>query len=158
MPQVLLSFAKALDVHERLPDLVLDRSFWIFLFMVALCPLCFMRRLDSLRHTSYLSMLAVFYLVIIIIYYSIPAKKAHLPPPGEVHLIHIDGHHFVSIVPVFIFAFTCAQNMLPVHNELRATRAAHFGQTRRAVLTSIGLAGSIYLVSRAKSFSAGWEQ
>lgn len=54
MPQVVLSFAKALNRHERLSEFLLDRSFWIFAFMVVLSPLCFQRRLDSLRHTSYL--------------------------------------------------------------------------------------------------------
>lgn len=54
MPQVVLSFAKALEKHEQLPDLLIDRSFWIFAFMLLLCPLCFQRRLDSLRHTSYM--------------------------------------------------------------------------------------------------------
>ncbi|MCO5590006.1 hypothetical protein L7F22_043975 [Adiantum nelumboides] len=146
MPQVVLSFAKALNSHETLPGFLLDRSFWIFAFMVALVPLCFLRRLDSLRHTSYLSLLAVMYLVIIVLYYSLPSKKAHLPEPGPIFIINIDGHHFLSVFPVFVFAFTCAQNMLPVHNEMRAARPLHFFRTRKAIFSSISLAGTVYLI------------
>lgn len=54
MPQVVTSFAKALDRHESLSPFLVDRSFWIFAYMILLSPLCFLRRLDSLRHTSYL--------------------------------------------------------------------------------------------------------
>lgn len=146
MPQVVLSFAKALNSHETLPGFLLDRSFWIFAFMVALVPLCFLRRLDSLRHTSYLSLLAVMYLVIIVLYYSLPTKKAHLPEPGPIYIINIDGHHFLSVFPVFVFAFTCAQNMLPVHNEMRAAGPLHFFRTRKAIFSSISLAGTVYLI------------
>ncbi|PWN33841.1 uncharacterized protein FA14DRAFT_165076 [Meira miltonrushii] len=146
MPQVVLSFAKALNSHETLPGFLLDRSFWIFAFMVALVPLCFLRRLDSLRHTSYLSLLAVMYLVIIVLYYSLPSKKEHLPEPGPIYIINIDGHHFLSVFPVFVFAFTCAQNMLPVHNEMRAARPLHFFRTRKAIFSSISLAGTVYLI------------
>ncbi|UZJ52188.1 hypothetical protein CBS101457_001508 [Exobasidium rhododendri] len=146
MPQVVTSFAKALHRHEQLSPLLLDRNFWIFAFTLLLMPLCFMRRLDSLRHTSYLSMIAVFYLVLIVIFYSLPSKRSHLPPPGPMHLIHIDGHHFLSIFPIFVFAFTCAQNMLPIYNEIKARKQDHLAKTRKVIFTSISLAGSIYLL------------
>lgn len=93
------------------------------------------------------SLVAVIYMVIIVIFYSIPSNKAHLPAPGPIYLIHIDGHHFLSIFPVFVFAFTCAQNMLPVHNEIRSVEANHFVTTRKAIFSSIVVAGLIYLVS-----------
>jgi amino acid permease len=176
MPQVVTSFAKALDRHEQLSPLLLDRNFWIFAFMLALIPLCFLRRLDSLRHTSYLrwvkllklfwefgrpnlnsplilslpsttSLIAVFYLVIIVVFYSLPSKRSHLPLPGPIYLVHIDGHHFISIFPIFVFAFTCAQNMLPVHNEIKSAKVSHFVTTRNAIFTSISMAGCIYIVS-----------
>lgn len=173
MPQVVLSFAKALDSHERLPDFILYRDFWIFCFMVVLgefqppsltytdtktntdplrdfrsAPLCFLRRLDSLRHTSYLSLMAVIYLVLIVLVYTVPHNREKLPPPGPIYIINLDGHHFVSIFPIFVFAFTCAQNMLPVHNEMGSESEGeeHLARTRRALSTSISLAASIYMV------------
>jgi amino acid permease len=91
-------------------------------------------------------MIAVFYLVSIVIFYSLPSKRSHLPTPGPIYMFHIDGHHFISVFPIFVFAFTCAQNMLPVHNELKARKEVHFVKTRKAIISSITLAGTIYML------------
>ena len=201
MPQVIISFFKALnkDLHE-IPDLLLDRSLWILILIILLSesrqpllalldtarqfgsrarlsisptvPLCFLRRLDSLRHTSYLSLVAVFYLVVIVIYYSLSSNaKATLPPAGEIHLITV-SHHTISIFPVFVFAFTCAQvrlrfgpdqtafchpfardtdiapqmfpqNMLPVYNELFSNTES---RVNTVISASIGTGGVVYQI------------
>jgi amino acid permease len=49
------------------------------------------------------SLIAVLYLVLIVVLYSLPSHKATLPPPGDVYWFNIDGHHFVGIFPVFVF-------------------------------------------------------
>lgn len=144
MPQVVISFFRAFhrDIHQ-IPVLFLDRSFWILAFIILLIPLCFLRRLDSLRYTSYLSLLAVFYLVVIVLHYSLSSDaKASLPPAGEVHMINV-SRHTVSIFPVFVFAFTCAQNMLPVYNELFQN---HEARVNTAIGSSIGTGGVVYLI------------
>ncbi|KAJ1023570.1 hypothetical protein NDA16_003187 [Ustilago loliicola] len=144
MPQVIVSFFRAFhrDVHE-IPIMFLDRSFWILALIILLIPLCFLRRLDSLRHTSYLSLLAVFYLVIIVLHYSFSSEaKASLPPKGQVEMIAL-SYHTVSIFPVFVFAFTCAQNMLPVYNELFHNVE---GRVNTAIGSSIGTGGVVYLI------------
>jgi len=38
-------------------------------------------------------------------------------PPGEIHLIKITPS-FVSTFPIQVFAFTCAQNLFPIFNEV----------------------------------------
>lgn len=144
MPQVIISFFRAFhrDIHQ-IPSIFLDRSFWILALIILLIPLCFLRRLDSLRHTSYLSLLAVFYLVIIVLHYSFSSDaKASLPPKGHVELVNVSWHT-ISIFPVFVFAFTCAQNMLPVYNELFQN---YEGRVNTAILSSIGTGGTVYLI------------
>lgn len=144
MPQVIMSFFRAFnrDVHQ-IPQLFLDRSFWILALIILLIPLCFLRRLDSLRHTSYLSLLAVLYLVIIVLHYSFSSDaKATLPPKGEVELVNLSWHT-ISIFPVFVFAFTCAQNMLPVYNELFNN---HERRVNSAIVSSIGTGATVYLI------------
>lgn len=144
MPQVVISFFRAFhrDIHQ-IPVLFLDRSFWILALMILLIPLCFLRRLDSLRYTSYLSLLAVFYLVVIVLHYSLSSDaKASLPPAGEIHLIDV-SRHTISIFPVFVFAFTCAQNMLPVYNELFQN---YERRVNTAIGSSIGTGGVVYLI------------
>jgi len=145
MPQVVISFTKALhrDIHA-IPDALLDRSTWILVLMIFLLPFCFLRRLDSLRHTSYLSLMAVLYLVVIVLTYALaPSMRTTLPPrKGEIHLITFDSH-LISIFPVFVFAFTCAQNVFPVFNELKRNTEA---RVNRVIGSSVGTAGLVYMV------------
>lgn len=148
MPQVVLSFLKAAGhSHDAIPDFLLDRNFWVTLLITLLLPLCFLRKLDSLRHTSYLSLAAVCYLVVIVVFFFInPKLRGSLPPRGDVHAVVLSTH-LLPIFPVFVFAFTCAQNMLPVYNELSADDALmHMDRAQWAIGASIGGAGCVYAV------------
>jgi len=99
------------------PAWALSGRNWISLFMIVLVPLVFLRHLDSLRHTSYVALFSVAYLVVIVItVYFNPLEG--MPDRGEVHLIHFTPN-FVSTFPVQVFAFTCSQNLFPIFNELR---------------------------------------
>ncbi|KAJ7066268.1 transmembrane amino acid transporter protein-domain-containing protein [Mycena amicta] len=106
------------DLSSSMPPAwALSGRVWISLFMLVLVPLCFLRHLDSLRHTSYVALFSVAYLVLIVItvYYN-PLEG--MPDRGEVRLIHFTPN-FVSTFPVQVFAFTCSQNLFPIFNELK---------------------------------------
>lgn len=124
---------------KRLPDWALSGRVWICLVMLVLLPLSFSRRLDSLRHISFIALFAVAYLVVVVVYgYFNPLEGA--PEPGEIHLVHFTPA-FLSTFPVQVFAFTCAQNLFPIYNELVDNT-----QRRMNVVigTSIGSAVGIY--------------
>ncbi|CAO1616641.1 unnamed protein product [Parajaminaea phylloscopi] len=147
MPQVVLSLLKAAGhEHDKIPLWLLDRNFWVTALLVLLLPLCFLRKLDSLRHTSYLSLMAVVYLVVIVVSFFIsPTARASLPARGDVHAV-VFSPHILAIFPVFVFAFTCAQNMLPVYNELAATDPLmHLDRAKWAIGSSIGGAAAVYV-------------
>ncbi|KAG7094069.1 hypothetical protein E1B28_007689 [Marasmius oreades] len=98
------------------PEWSLSGRIWISLFMAILLPLAFLRRLDSLRHTSYVALFSVAYLVVIVVRcYFWPLKN--MPKRGDVHLIKLTPR-FISTFPVQVFAFTCAQNLFPIYNEV----------------------------------------
>ncbi|KAF7793498.1 hypothetical protein EIP86_004610 [Pleurotus ostreatoroseus] len=121
------------------PDWALSGRIWISLLMLILVPLCFLRRLDSLRHTSYIALFSVAYLVVIVVVcYFFPLKGTQ--PRGEVHLIKFTPS-FVSTFPVQVFAYTCAQNLFPIFNEIHKNT-----QPRMNIVigTSIGGAALIY--------------
>lgn len=121
-------------------------SFCRFSFFFFQVPLCFLRRLDSLRHTSYLSLLAVLFLVLTVIYYSLfPSARKELPKhsKGSIEFIRLD-YHLIAIFPVFVFAYTCAQNVFPVYNELKDNSEK---EVNKVILRSISGGGTIYLVS-----------
>ncbi|GEM08840.1 hypothetical protein Rt10032_c06g2857 [Rhodotorula toruloides] len=132
-------------VHSFRPDLtdsvLLDRRLWILASMTLLCPLAFLRRLDSLKVTSYIALCAIGYLVFIVMYYSFSGHP-ELPPPGDVQLFRF-GPSFIQVISIQTFAFTCAQNIFAVFNELRSNTQARLNLV---VGTSIGGAAIIYEV------------
>ncbi|KAF9359026.1 hypothetical protein BGX26_000353 [Mortierella sp. AD094] len=118
---------------------LVDRRFWITIFMGIIAPISFLKKLDSLKATSALALSAVFYLVFIVIYfYSNPEKP--LPPREELRLVHISSQFFTTL-PIFVFAFTCHQNIFSVYNELTDN-----GQSmlNRIITSSIGSAVVVY--------------
>ncbi|KIY71860.1 hypothetical protein CYLTODRAFT_389544 [Cylindrobasidium torrendii FP15055 ss-10] len=139
MPNVVESLFHDLAPNAHIPGWMLSGRNWIVLFMIPLVPLAFMKQLHSLRHTSYVAMFAVAYLIIIVIStYFVPLEG--MPEKGEVHLIHFTPS-FVSLFPVQVFAFTCAQNLFPLYNELKSNT-----QERMNVVVggSIGIATLVY--------------
>lgn len=86
-----------------------DRRFWITVFMAsAILPLSFLRKLDSLKYTSLVALIAVIYLCTIVLYYFFSISNPVPPPVIEYATFSSD---FFSRLPVFVFAFTCHQNV-----------------------------------------------
>lgn len=110
MPRVVKSF----DKHP--PEWLLDRHLWIVISMAVLSPLCYLRQLNSLRFTSYIAVVAAFDLVIVVIYKFF--DRSGLAPASPTHLFAFSSSSIASL-PVFIFAFTCAQNLFSCYNELK---------------------------------------
>jgi amino acid permease len=128
MPNVVASFYHDLSSGKvDPPTWTLAGGNWIFVFSLILVPLCFLRRIHSLRHTSYVALfsackavgffgvscakmfLLTAYLIIIVIRcYFWPLKG--MDPPGEIKLVKFRSD-FISTFPVQVFAFTCAQNV-----------------------------------------------
>ena len=114
------------------PQWALSGQNWITLFMFILVPLAFLRRLDSLRHTSYVALFSVgesplccgmfllhlvlntgcvstaYLLLIVVRCYFKPLEGT--VPRGDVHLVHFTPG-FITTWPVQVFAFTCGQNV-----------------------------------------------
>ncbi|TFY79175.1 hypothetical protein EWM64_g4838 [Hericium alpestre] len=157
LPNVVASLYHDLTSPDTNPPAwALDGRVWISLLMVILVPLAFLRRLDSLRHTSYVALfsvgasfyvawrerkanwLAAYLIVIVVVCYFRPLKGS--VPPGEIHLIKFTPN-FVSTFPIQVFAFTCAQNLFPIFNEVKTN-----SQQRMNIIigTSIGSATLTY--------------
>lgn len=88
----------------------MDRRLWITVFMVtAVGPLSYLKRLDSLKYTSLIALFAVAYLVAIVVYHYL-SPNFPPPPPGSIEYFSFSTKIFGQL-PVFIFAFTCHQNV-----------------------------------------------
>ncbi|EFX01864.1 amino acid transporter [Grosmannia clavigera kw1407] len=137
MPGVTLGFSShAADV----PYLV-DRNFWITVFILFIIPLAYLRRLDSLKYTSIIALVAIGYLVVLVVYHfasDIPTDR------GEVRIITWEGPvAMLRSLPVVVFAYTCHQNMFSILNEIKDTSPA---SVAGVITTSIGSAASVYIL------------
>ncbi|OSX64234.1 hypothetical protein POSPLADRAFT_1045325 [Postia placenta MAD-698-R-SB12] len=138
MPNVVAAFYHDLSTREP-PTWAQSGRVWIVILMAFLFPLSFMRKIDSLRHTSYIALFSVAYLVVVVVVcYFIPIEGTQAP--GEIHLIRFTPD-FVSTFPVQVFAFTCAQNIFPIFNEISSNTQARMNIV---IGSSIGGAAMIY--------------
>ena len=105
-------------------SLLTAKTTWIVIALIVISPLAFKERLDSLKTTSSIALIAVIYLVILVIsYYGIASRDGKIEGiPHEVFppltFANLDFIEFLKIFPAFVFAFTCHQNVLSVYNEL----------------------------------------
>lgn len=73
-------------------------------------PLSFLRRLDSLKYTSVVALLAIGYLVILVVYHF--AAGDTMADRGPVRVLHWQSAlASLSSFPVIVFAYTCHQNV-----------------------------------------------
>lgn len=138
LPQIVQGFAP----NVPLDSIWLQKQTWITVGMILVAPTCFLRRLDSLRYTSAFSLLAVLYLVFIVNWFYFSPSKEMPPKPTweELDWFKFDSG-FVSHFPIFVFAFTCHQNIFSVHNELEDNSSA---QVEKVIGRSLGLSLLVY--------------
>ncbi|KAJ1734483.1 hypothetical protein LPJ61_001052 [Coemansia biformis] len=119
--------------------LLLSRGFWITFAIAALAPLAFQKRLDALAYTSFTALLAVAYLFVVVAMFYFNPRRGPLPQ-GDIVLFRWSTEFFTHL-PVFVFAFTCHQNIFSVYNELRDNTSKQLNGT---ITVSIGSACAVY--------------
>ncbi|CAO3671866.1 unnamed protein product [Umbelopsis vinacea] len=136
MPQIIQTiFHPGVDL-----EYLLDRRIWITVFMLTVVgPLSFSRKLDSLKYTSLIALFAVAYLCLIVIWHFY-TPNFPTAPADQIELIHFSTKFFTSL-PVFVFAFTCHQNIFSVYNEQKDNSQKKINQV---IGTSIGIAIVLY--------------
>lgn len=111
MPQIAQSFGAE---HQML----LDRQFWVAVSFSIVGPLSFLRKLDSLKYTSFVALASVAYLILIVVIHFLLGDTAD--QRGPIKIAKPEGPTaMLSALPVIVFAFTCHQNMFSVLNELK---------------------------------------
>ena len=137
---------------------LLSRQCWVFVAVLAVLPVSFYKTLDALKKASSLALICVLLLALSIVAY---ANGLFVDNPcggssngtsdnndnddgcrGAV-VAFTDLPTTFSKVPIFIFAFTCHQNIFPIVNELQ-----HRTQPRlnRIIYASIGFALVLFMV------------
>ena len=125
-----------------LADALLSRRVWVLGAALAVLPLSFHRTLDALRRASALALVFVAALVAVVLSFAFGTSD---PCGGDGNADECRGeieattdlHSTLASLPVFVFAFTCHQNVFPVVNEMRPPDK--LGRTDVAVLVAVTL-------------------
>lgn len=113
MPKIMESFGVELN------RFLLHRNFWISVFMVVIVPLSYLKKLDSLKYTSVVALFSVVYLICLVIEHWLAGDI----PLEQPRTIEVWGPRSLKSTlasfPIFVFAYTCHQNMFAIINELK---------------------------------------
>lgn len=143
LPQVCRSLYSH-ELHDK--SFLASKTVWITICTTIITPIAFLRKLDSLRYTSAFALLGVVYLLVLVVVFFVFPPASGMPyPPVEwkdIVWIKIDSHFFANL-PIFVFAFTCHQNIFSVYNELVDNRPVYI---ERVIMYSIFIAVTVYQV------------
>lgn len=87
------------------------------IYRLVVIPLSFLRRLDSLKYTSFVALVSIGYLVIIVVAHFLIGDT--LGERGNIRpFIPAGPIEVLSTFPVIVFAYTCHQNVSPQSSVL----------------------------------------
>ena len=145
--------------YQFLIGIVLSRRFWVIGATIAVLPLSFYRTMDELKKASALALVFVFFLAFGIIAYAngladpcesiIDMDDQDHTCRGEI-VAFSDAPTTVSKLPIFIFAFTCHQNIFPIVNELHNRTQERLN---RIIFCSIGFTLLLFMVVALEGYS-----
>ena len=123
---------------------ILSRQFWVLGALVSVLPFSFYRTLDELKRASALALVFVFMLVCMIIMYAHGIADPCANSPEEICRGEIvqftDFPSTMSKIPIFVFAFTCQQNIFPIVNEIE-----QLSQRRVGIVIIIAIGSALVL-------------
>ncbi|EGW33475.1 uncharacterized protein SPAPADRAFT_60823 [Spathaspora passalidarum NRRL Y-27907] len=94
------------------------RLFWLLVSTVITVPLSFLKNLDSLKYTSILALVAIFYMSgLVVSHYFVNDIPSDLK--GEIILGPLSLTGVCSTFSIIVFAFTGHQNMFSIINEAK---------------------------------------
>lgn len=124
-------------------SIIKTKAFWTISFALLITPICLMRKMDSLKYTSFGGLAAVLYLVFLTIWNFFSCPESQGANFTKIPLFPTFSFGMCSAYSVLVFAFTCHQNILPIQNESKVNTPAGM---MSIVSSSIGTSTFLYLV------------
>lgn len=129
---------------------VYDRHLWIFFSLIVCAPLCLLRRVDSLKWTSTLSISFSCFISLLFLSYATrlfnlnPCQiSRHSVPCTESVEAFAWSVDALKVFPIFIFCFTCQHCTFGVVNELKSPTQA---RVNNVFFGAISTAIVLYLI------------
>jgi len=117
----------------------------LFIVVFPILPLCLMKNIHSLRYSSILSLLAIFYLTSVVIVKSILDVIVYediSEEAGDIIYFNLSPR-ILTAVPIFSMAFTFHMNIAPVYAELKNATAKRMNIV---CVISISIGFLVYLI------------
>lgn len=92
------------------------KTFWLIVSTLLTVPLSFLKNLDSLKYTSILALVAIFYMALLVVSHYFVGD---IERKGEITLFPTSATGVFSTFSIIVFAFTGHQNMFSIINEAR---------------------------------------
>ena len=130
-----------------------DRDTWVTIAFMIVSPLCCFHSIDALKWTSSISLLFILMITVLVVLYSIPNNGTLWDPcpiingiqekcTSEVSALNL-GINSLKVFPIFVFAFTCQQNIFSIVNELKVPTPT---RVNSVILASIGSSYCLYVI------------
>lgn len=119
-----------LGAQDEYPNLCL------FAAVACISPFVFMHRLDKLRYTSSLGVLAILALVLSSVYRFTNSAGAPIQ-------LDTGNRNYLANLGSFVFSFTCHQNIFAAHNEMKIHNKTALKIT---AMLALGTASVVYIV------------
>jgi len=165
LPKVTLGFFPNISKDS----IFLTGLFWITLCMLIVIPLSFQKNLSSLKYASTISLIAVTYISLLVAYFFFKGNKpiktiddgytpssllalnttddATIPVRNQIEYFKWSVDFF-RVLPIFVFAYTCHQNLFTIFNEMKITSRHsdnRHTKTRLTTVFAISIALCVYL-------------
>ena len=145
---------------EEIEEMVFtNRQFWIISALLFVLPISFFKTLSALKFTSTLSLILIYALAVGIVLYAqgifdaCEKNDTHYYPPreddqsdevcvGETHLF-TDFDDTVKNLAIFVFSFTCHQNVFTISNELKRPTPE---RVNKVIILAISSALILYMI------------
>lgn len=122
-----------------------ERNVWITVFLVFLvAPLSYLKQLALLRYLGLVALFSVLYLVCLVVEHWVRDEAVD-------RVVDVVGplswRLTLTSFPMFVFAYTCHQNMFSIVNELQAGEAgSRTRQANRIIRNAVVTACSVYVL------------
>ena len=125
------------------------RQLWVVAPLIVAAPLSYSRQISSLRYTSCVALISILLITVMVFYFALPTKSSVLDPcedgvdcRGSMRAA-TDVHSTLKALPLFVFAYTCHQNVISVTNELRDPTPPRF---MGVIGSAVGWALAVYII------------
>ncbi|KAI9105666.1 transmembrane amino acid transporter protein-domain-containing protein [Phlyctochytrium arcticum] len=123
MPRIIWELAPGWDGRGAwIVEVLSEGKFWLVASLLMIVPLSFSRDVDDFKWFSGTALACALYLAGVVMYCYFSGKGiGDVPTPGVSYGSRpwfIVTDEAIGVLPIFVFAFTCHQNIFSIYNEL----------------------------------------